>query len=203
MRNGRRLPGLALIVSSLPGAAAAQEPTPEMRLFQAFQTYCMASAADAKVVAADLREFSRTYVNGSVSSITKGLDLVIRNEPYSRVRILLDGPPGARTDTCRVDVWPQSVDTRIVIAALERDLGLGPGVSTVLPELRPHPHWGGGRSRTELTLWKTRVDNTEAEIELRATADDQNRPTLKLSVRRNVGWGWSSLLRHFFKGNGK
>jgi hypothetical protein len=46
------------------------------------------------------------------------------------------------------------------------------------------------------------VDNTEAKIEFRATADDQNRPTLKLSVRRNVGWGWSSLLRYFFKGNG-
>lgn len=202
MRNGARLPGLALIASSLPGVAAAQELTPEMRLVQAFQTYCMASAADAKRVAADLQEFYRTTVNGSLSSIARGLDLVIAHEPYSRVRILFDGHPGGPTHTCRVDVWPQPVDTRIVIAAIERDLGLGPGSSTVVPERRHNPHWGGGHPRIELTHWKTRLDDTEAEIELRATADSGDRPTLKLSVRRNVGWGWGDLLRYFFKADG-
>ncbi len=203
MRNGARLPGLALVASSLPGMAAAQEPTPEMRLVQAFQTYCMATAADAKRVAADLREVGQTHVRGALAERTMGLDLVIKKEPYSRVRILFDGPPGGPTDTCRVDVWPEPVDLRIVLAALERDLGLGPGVSTVLPERRHNPHSGGGHPRIELTRWKTRLDDTEAEIELRTTTDSQDRPVLKLSVRRNVGWGWGDLLRYFFKADGK
>jgi hypothetical protein len=203
MRNGARLPGLALMASSLPGMAAAQDPTPEMRLVQAFQTYCMATAADAKRVAADVREVGQTHVRGTLTEITMGLDLVIEKDPYSRVRILFDGPPGGQTHTCRVDVSPEPVDARIALAALERDLGLGAGVSTVLPERRNNPHSGGGHPRIELTHWKTHLDDAEAEIELRVTADSPHWPSLKLSVRRNVGWGWGDLLRYFFKTDGK
>jgi hypothetical protein len=203
MRNGARLPGLALMASSLPGVAAAQEPAPEMRLVQAFQTYCMATAANAKRVAADLREVGQTHVRGALTEVTMGLDLVIEKEPYNRVRILFDGPPGGQTHTCRVDVWPQPVDRRIVVGALERDLGLGAGASTVLPERRNDPHSGGGHPRIELTHWKTRLDAAEAQIELRAAGNDPDRPTLKLSVRRDAGRGWGDLLRYLFKADGK
>ena len=129
----------------------------------------MASAADAKRVSADLREFYRTSVSGHLCSITVGLDLVITKEPYSRVRILFDGPPGAPTHTCRVDVSPTTCRPADRCRCSERDLRLGAGATTVLPERKNNPHSGGGHPRVELTHWKTRMDDTEAEIELNVT----------------------------------
>ena len=182
MRTGARLSGLALI-ASLPGVAAAQEPSLESRLVQAFQTYCMASAADPKRVSADvLREFFRNSAGGS-AWITKGLDLVIAEKPYSRVRVLFDEPPGAPTRTCTADVTPTLIDKQRVVAMLERDLGLGAGTSTVLPEIKPRVGGSprGPRPKTDLTRWLTRMDGTEAEIELRLP--EGMTPRLKLSVR--------------------
>jgi hypothetical protein len=181
MRIGARLSGLALIALPLSGTAAAQEPALEMRLVQAFQTYCMASAADAKRVP-DLHDFYRNSGGGS-GWITKGRDLVITKEPYSRVRVLFDEPPGARTRTCTADVTPTLIDKQLVLASLERDLGLGAGTSTVLPEVTPKVGGSprGPRPKTDLTLWQARVDGTEAEIEFRLA--EGGAPRLTLSVR--------------------
>jgi hypothetical protein len=180
MRTGAPLAGLALIASTLPGAAAAQEPNLEMRLVQAFQTYCIASAADPKRVSAKLHDF---YWN-SAGWKTKGLDLVITKEPYSRVRVLFDEPPGYPR-TCRVDVTPALIDKQVVLATLERDLSLGSGTSTVLPEIKPREGGSprGPRPKTELTVWKARLDGSEGEIEFRVPLGAGAHPTLKLSMR--------------------
>jgi hypothetical protein len=182
MRTGARLSGLAMIAASLSGAAAAQEPSLESRLVQAFQTYCMASAADPKRAPAGLREIYRNSAKGVVW-MTKGVDLVIAEKPYSRVRVLFDEPPGAPARTCTADVTPTLIDKQRVAAMLERDLGLGAGASTVLPEVKPKVGGSprGPRPKTELTLWQTRLDGIEAEIELRLP--EGFTPRLKLSVR--------------------
>ena len=181
MRIGAPLAGLALIASSLPAATAAQGPTLEMQLVQAFQTYCMASAADPKRVSAELHEFYRTGAGRSAWT-TKGLDLVITKEPYNRVRVLFDEPPGYPR-TCSADVTPTLIDKQVVIASLERDLGLGAGTSTVLPEITPKVGGSprGPRPKTDLTLWQTTVNNTKAEIEFRLA--EGGAPRLTLSVR--------------------
>jgi hypothetical protein len=164
----------------LPGAAAAQEPSLENRLVQAFQTYCIASAADPKRVSG-LQVFYRNSDRG-VEWTTKGLDVVIGKEPYSRVRVLFDQRPGASTRACSADVTPTGVDAPVVLAALERDLALGAGTSTVLPEIKPKPGGSphGPRPRTDLTVWKTRMDGRPAEVELRLA--EGRAPRLTLSV---------------------
>ena len=183
MRIGAQLSGLALIASPWAGTAAAQEPALEMRLVQAFQTYCMASAADAKRVP-DLHDFYRNSAK-EAGWTTKGRDLVITKEPYDRVRILFDEPPNTLTRTCSVDVTPTLVDKQLVLASLERDLGLGAGTSTVLPEVTPRVGGSprGPRPKTDLTVWQTRVDDTEAEIEFRLAQGAAPRLTLSVRVR--------------------
>jgi hypothetical protein len=183
MRTGARLSGLAMIAAALPGTAASQEPGLENRLVQAFQTYCIASAADSKRVSSNvLREFFRTSAGGA-AWITMGLDVVIAENPYSRVRVLFDEPPDARTRTCTADVTPTFIDKQRIVAMLERDLALGAGTSTVLPEIKPKAGGSpqGPRPKTDLTLWQTRVDGTDAEIELRLP--EGMTPRLQLSVR--------------------
>jgi hypothetical protein len=182
MRIGARLSGLAMLASSLPGAAAAQEPSLESRLVQAFQTYCMASAADPKRVSADVREFFRNSAGGSAWT-TKGLDVVIAETPYSRVRVLFDEPPGAPTRTCSADVTPTLIDKQRVVAMLERDLGLGAGISTLLPEIKPKVGGSprGPSPKTDLIRWQARLDGTEAEIEFRLP--EGMTPRLQLGVR--------------------
>jgi hypothetical protein len=183
MRTGARLSGLAMIAASLSGAAGAQEPSLESRLVQAFRTYCMASAADPKRVSAGvLREYFRNSGGGS-PWITKGLDVVITKTPYSSVRVLFDEPPGAPARTCTADVFPPLIDKQRVVAMLEHDLGLGAGTSTVLPEITPKVGGSprGPRPETDLTVWQTRMDNTEAEVEFRVP--EGQIPKLRLSVR--------------------
>ena len=180
MRIGARLSGLGMIAASLPGAAAAQEPSLESRLLQAFQTYCMASAADPKRVSG-LQDFYRNSDRGTEWT-TKGLDVVIAKEPYSRVRVLFDQRPGASTRACSADVTPTAVDKQVILAGLQRDLALGAGTSTVLPEIKPKPGGSshGPRPRTDLTVWKMRLHGTEAEVEFRLA--EGMAPRLKLSV---------------------
>ena len=147
----------AVVIGGQP--AAAQAPDIETRLVQAFQRYCMATAADPTQFEGMLVETGRNLHVGLPETVSKGFQLVLDGDPHRRIQVdyVVEIGPDRPSRMCRVDV--AYADIPLVRASLARALMLVDGTSMSILE---------GRYETEVTQWITRIGNTDAVIEFHA-----------------------------------
>jgi hypothetical protein len=143
--------------------AGTLRPTPpERRLVQAFNAYCIATAAEPVRVRAAIGGTARLGLQtdrfpGGHFETAEILDATGRSDPHQRMLIMFgEGrSESGRRRTCQVNVpWGEKAK---LVAEVVANLHLADGTSSVVRE---------GRFDTDLTRWTIRVGNTEAVVEL-------------------------------------
>jgi hypothetical protein len=154
---------LGALQATLPAGASAnaKDSTPERRLVQAFDTYCVATAAEPVRVRAAIASIARLGSEvdrypDALFETAEILDSIGRSDPHQRMLISfgerLSG--SGRSRICQVNVpWGEKAK---LVAEVVTKLSLADGTSTVIRE---------SRFETDLTRWTTRVGGTEAVVE--------------------------------------
>jgi hypothetical protein len=150
-----------LAAGSATVSAIAQERTPERRLVQAFNAYCIATAAEPVRVRAEIASTARSgldverYPDASFET-AEILDSTGRSDPQQRMLIYFGEQLNGlgRRRICQVNVpWGEKAE---LVAEVVAKLSLADGTSSVIRE---------GQYDTDLTRWTTRVGAVPAVVE--------------------------------------
>lgn len=158
------LPPFLAAVATATGVAIAQEGTPERHLVEAFRAYCVATGAEPARIWATIEKMGKIeprdsahLANGGRIQSAELLPSTGRSDPHQRMLITYGWGLGdsGRKRSCQVNLpWGEKAK---LIAEVVGNLNVADETSGVVQE---------GQFDTDLTRWTTRIDNTEAVVEL-------------------------------------